>query len=259
MNHPDVKRMLLRQRAIVEGGRTLCYLCAFTYDLSLHSANEEERKKHLNTIELLTPIVKAWCTDMGFNSIVSSIQTYGGYGYTKDYPVEQYLRDAKIASIYEGTNGIQALDFVGRKMRMEEGQVFMSWLERHTDFIENNRENALLTSECKILEKHIGLLVEAALKMAELGKAGEKKAAIVNAYPFLMAFGHITISGLLLEQALIASQKLENSSISAADKKFYNNKIKTAKFFTHHILPEARAYLSNVTSDDRSCLEFDFS
>ena len=102
INHPDVKRMLLKQRAIVEGGRTLCYLAAHIYDLSIHSLSSEDRKKYHNTLELLTPIVKAWCTDMGFNSIVTSMQTYGGYGFTKDYPVEQLLRDCKIASIYEG-------------------------------------------------------------------------------------------------------------------------------------------------------------
>lgn len=258
INHPDVRRMLLRQRALVEGGRTLCYLSSHMEDLSIHANTEEERKKSHHFLELLTPVVKAWCTDMGFQSIICSLQTYGGYGYTKDYPIEQLLRDCKIASVYEGTNGIQALDFVGRKMRLEEGQVFMAWLERHTSFIKQQREDNVVGTECGILEKNIGLLLEAAMKMAEIGKSGDKKAAVVNAYPYLMAFGHITVAGLLLEQAHLASQKLGNSSLSATEKKFYNNKIKTAKFFTHHILPEAKAYLANVTSADRSCLDFEF-
>ena len=257
VQHPDVKRMLLRQRAIVEGGRTICYLAAHVNDLAIHSKTPEERKKYHNDLELLTPIVKAWCSDMGFQSIVLSMQTFGGYGFTKDYPIEQLLRDCKIASIYEGTNGIQALDFVGRKMRMEEGQVFMSWLERHTDFIEKQKEKNAFVAECNILEENIALLVEAAMKMAEIGKSN-RKAAIVNAYPYLMAFGHVTIAGMLLEQAALASEKLKQASISTADKRFYNNKMKTAKFFVHHILPEARAYLANVTSDDISCLEFEF-
>ena len=258
IQHPDVKRMLLRQRAIVEGARSLCYLAGYIYDLSLYANTEEEKKKYHNSLELITPIVKAWCSDMGYNSIVLSVQTYGGYGFTKDYPVEQMLRDSKIASIYEGTNGIQALDFVGRKMRMEEGEVFMAWLERHTNFIEDNKSHAIVGPECEILEEHIGLLIEGAMKMSELGKSGQRKAAIVNAYPYLMAFGHIIIAGLLLEQAVIASEKINDGTVSPGDKRFYRNKIKTAKFFTHHILPEAKAYLSNVTSSDTSCLDFEF-
>jgi alkylation response protein AidB-like acyl-CoA dehydrogenase len=259
VNHPDVKRMLLRQRAIVEGGRTICYLSAYYHDVASHSTDAEERKKAHNTLELLTPIVKAWCTDMGFASIVTSMQTFGGYGFTKDYPIEQLLRDSKISSIYEGTNGIQALDFVGRKMRLEEGQVFMSWLERHTNFIEKNRDNKEIATECEIVEEYVGLLVETAMKMSELAKKGDRKAAVVNAYPYLMAFGHTTIGGLFLEQSKIALENLARTDLSSADRKFYGNKIKTSKFFIHHILPEAKAYLSNVTSDDRSCLDFDFT
>lgn len=258
VNHPDVRRSLLRQRSIVEGGRALCYLASHIYDLSVHSKDEEDRKKYHGFLELLTPIAKAWNTDMGFGVIVSALQVYGGYGYTKDYPIEQLLRDCKIASIYEGTNGIQALDFVGRKMRMQEGAVFMGWLERHTDFIEAQREHAVIGTECQTLEEYVGLLVEGAMSMAELGKAGERRAAITNAYPYLMAFGHITIAGLLLEQAHIAAQKLESKSLPADEKRFYSNKVKTAKFFVHHVLPEARAYLANVTSADRSCLDFEF-
>jgi hypothetical protein len=227
-------------------------------DESEHSPNEKDKKKAHGFLELLTPIMKAWCTDMGFNSIIQSIQTYGGYGFTKDYPVEQLLRDSKITSIYEGTNGIQALDLVGRKMRMEDGAIFMAWLGKHGKFVEKNKEHKELNQEVLMLGEYLGKIGKAAMHMSELGKKGDKHAAILNAYPYLMAFGHTTICGLLLEQAVLANEKLSQASPSAADKRFYNNKIKTAKFFTHHILPEAKSYLANVLSPDISCLNFEF-
>lgn len=256
--HPDIKRMLLEQRAVVEGARALCYTVTNLYDYSIHHPDPSERQKYDNFVSLLTPIAKAWSTDKGFESIVKSMQTYGGYGYVQDYPIEQYMRDAKITSIYEGTNGIQALDFVGRKMRLAGGEVFMSWLERHTNFIELHREHPQIGKECKILEEYIATLLEAAMHIAEHGQTGDKKGAIVNAYPYMMAFGHITICGLLLEQSLISIEKNDSLSANTEKGKFYRNKIKTAKFFVHNILPEAKVFLERVLNEDRSCLEFEF-
>lgn len=256
--HPDVKRMLLEQRAIIEGARALCYTITNMYDYSIHHPDPNEREKCDNFVSLLTPIAKAWSTDKGFESIIKSMQTYGGYGFVQDYPIEQYMRDAKITSIYEGTNGIQALDFVGRKMRMQNGEVFMSWLERHTNFIELHREHLDIGKECQILEEYIATLLEAAMRIAEYGQSGDKKGAIVNAYPYMMAFGHITICGLLLEQSLICAEKLKLEKPNRHKSRFYKNKLHTTKFFVYNILPEAKAFLERIFSDDRSCLEFEF-
>jgi alkylation response protein AidB-like acyl-CoA dehydrogenase len=258
INHPDVKRMLLKQRSLVEGMRALCYTTALMHDEAKHSTDDKSRKKAENFLELLTPVMKAWSTELGFQSIVLSLQTYGGYGFTKDYPVEQLLRDSKITSIYEGTNGIQALDLVGRKMRLEEGAVFMAWIKKQGLFAEKNAQNSFLSKEIQCLSEYLTLIGNGALHMSELAKKGQKNAAILNAFPYLMAFGHTIVCGLLLEQAVIASEKQGAENLSAADKKFYRNKIKTAKFFTHHILPEAKSYLANVFSEDLSCLEFEF-
>jgi alkylation response protein AidB-like acyl-CoA dehydrogenase len=258
VNHPDVKRMLLRQRSIVEGMRALCYTTALMHDESQHAPNSEDKKNAHGFLELLTPIMKAWCTDMGFHSIIQSIQTYGGYGFTKDYPVEQLLRDSKITSIYEGTNGIQALDLVGRKMRMEEGAIFMAWLGRHGEFAEENKNHKDIGQEALMLGEYITKVAKGAMHMSEVAKKGNRHAAVLNAYPYLMAFGHTIICGLLLEQAVLASEKLTSGKVSTSDKRFYNNKIKTAKFFAHHVLPEAKSYLANVLSPDISCLDFEF-
>ncbi len=121
IEHPDVRRSLLMQSAYVQAMRALVSYTGWCMDMA-HVTEGEERDRWQGLVELFTPICKAWCSDWGFRVTEWALQVYGGYGYTCDYPAEQYLRDAKIASIYEGTNGIQALDLVGRKFRMQDGQ-----------------------------------------------------------------------------------------------------------------------------------------
>ncbi len=259
VEHPDVRRMLLRQRAIVEGGRTLSYFAAKLQDLSRHAASEEIKKKSHTTLELLTPVVKAWCTDMGFEVVVLAMQTYGGYGYTKDYPVEQYLRDLKIASIYEGTNGIQALDFLGRKVFMQQGQVFQGWITEQRQKAQQFKEQGLFSEEWSIVEYYLEELQNAVNHVQRLFAQKKQKEAVLNASSFLMAFGHVIIGSLILEQGVLACEKQKDTSISSLDKKFYRNKIITARFFIHQILPEAKSYLAKVFTEDVSALDFDFS
>ena len=256
IEHPDVKRMLLRQRSVVEAMRAICYMAGLYCDQGARLPNLEERKMAHAFLELLTPIAKAWCSDMGFASIVQSIQTYGGYGFTKDYPVEQILRDTKITSIYEGTNGIQSLDLVGRKLKMEEGMVFVKFLERFGNLSETLKANDSYKEEGAFLEKCIGSLMESAMAIGAFSKT-DRKRAVLNSYPFLMAFGHVVGAGLLLEQALISEEKLKGT-VSNADKVFYKNKTRTARFFTHNVLPECLSQLSIVKKGELSCMEFEF-
>ena len=143
-------------------------------------------------------------------------------------------------------------------MRMEDGAIFMAWLGRHGAFVEKNKDHKDIGKEALMLGDYVAKIGKGAMHMGELAKKGDRHAAVLNAYPYLMAFGHTIICGLLLEQAVLASEKLASGKVSAADKRFYNNKIKTAKFFTHHVLPEAKSYLANVLSPDISCLEFEF-
>lgn len=257
IEHPDVRRMLLRQRAIVEGGRALCYQAGLYADLAAHAAGEDERAEAQGFLELLTPVVKAWCSDMGHRSVVESIQTYGGYGYTRDYPVEQIARDVKITSIYEGTNGIQALDLVGRKMRMQGGMIFMGYVAHLTEFGGRAGERSELAAEFQLFNDVVGELGETAMTIAGAGMAGDQSGAVLNASPFLMGFGHLVVSKLLLEQALVAAAALEGK-VSESDARFYRNKIRTAKHFVQNILPEGRAELAVVRAMDRSALEFEF-
>lgn len=258
IEHPDVRRMLLRQRAIVEGGRALSYRAGFYYDLSVHAKDEEDREMAQGFLELLTPIVKAWCSDMGYESVVQSIQTYGGYGYTEDYPVEQIARDMKICSIYEGTNGIQALDLVGRKMRMKGGMLFMGYMAELQGFAMMQSEHPAVGKEVQLLAKTLEGIGDAAMHIAERGMEGDQAGAVLNAYPFLLAFGHSVVAQLLLEQAIVAQEALDKGEHNEADGRFYRNKIRTAQFFAHSILPEALAQINVVKSMDRAPIEFEF-
>lgn len=256
IQHPDVKRMLMRQRAIAEGARALIYTVAFCADMSVGHPDKTAQDRYNGQLELLTPIVKAWCTDMGFDATVSSLQTYGGYGYTQDYPIEQYVRDLKVGSIYEGTNGIQALDLLARKMRMKGGAIYMDWVQKMNDFAANNEDHFFLADDIKAFNEVKSLFVDAAMHLATMGMTSPPAEAVLNATPFMMLFGHVTVAYLLLEQAVVATDKMMNAE--GADAVFYRNKIRTARFFVHHILPEGRGWAAAVKSSDKSALEFEF-
>jgi hypothetical protein len=128
IEHPDVKRQLLFMKSLVDGMRGLIYFTSMCFDLAKISHTEEDRERYQCLVEILTPIVKAYCTDKGFDVCVQGMQVYGGYGYIQEYPQEQLTRDCKITSIYEGTNGIQAMDLLGRKLGMKKGKPFMDLL-----------------------------------------------------------------------------------------------------------------------------------
>jgi hypothetical protein len=257
IQHPDVRRMLLRQRSIVEGARALIYTAAFCADMAQENPDEDERARYHGYLELLTPVVKAWCTDMGFDATINALQTYGGYGYTADYPVEQYVRDLKVGSIYEGTNGIQALDLLGRKMRMRGGMTFMAWVQRLNEFVSGHEDHAAIGEEVRRFEEVKNDFAETAMFLAQLGMSGNQREAVLNATPFLMMFGHVTVAYLLLEQAAAAHARLAGASES--DQAFYRNKIRTAKFFVYNVLPEAQSFGRVIKSGDRSALDFEFS
>jgi len=138
LKHPDVRRMLMTMKTYAEGLRALIYRTAYYADLARVAKDPEEKESCENMIDLLTPIVKAYSTDMGFRITEWAIQVHGGYGYCGEYPVEQLCRDVKLGSIYEGTNGIQAMDLVGRKLSLKRGALFMGWVKEVNEFIEKS-------------------------------------------------------------------------------------------------------------------------
>ena len=271
IEHPDVRRNLMTMKAYGEAIRALLYHSAFLSDHALHAEEDAARQVAQDRLDLLTPICKAFASDMGFKMTELAMQVLGGYGYIKEYGVELLMRDAKIASIYEGTNGIQALDLLGRKMRQNGGGLFLTWLQNANEFLAPLQDHAELGPIAREVDKAKNVLGEAAFGFKQLGKA-DPEYPLLHATPFLRIFGLVECARLLLEQASVAYSRLEGlwsaegvdatdaearRALSArhGDARFYENKIKTASFFAHQLLPETRALLKSIQSGDRSALD----
>jgi alkylation response protein AidB-like acyl-CoA dehydrogenase len=268
IKHPDVRRNLLCAKAHVEGMRSLLLYTAFLIDLSHCAATDEERSNAHLRVELLTPVCKAYCSDTAFRMIELALQVFGGYGVCSEYPVEQYLRDCKIASIYEGTNGIQALDLLGRKMGMKGGKVFMDLMEEIGDLARRNEAHPGLGAAFKQLALAKDKLAESMMHLGMLSMSGDILYPVLNASPFLTMFGNVLIAYLLLWQAVVAWGKLsgmyptdgggeeERSRFIEANPEaaFYSGKIEAARFFAFAILPQVDAVHKAIMAGDRSAL-----
>lgn len=252
INYPDVRRLLMTQKAYVEGLRALMCEAALFADHAWHHPEEKVREEYDGHLGILTPVCKAFGSDMGFRITELAIQTYGGYGYIQDYPVEQYMRDTKIASLYEGTNGIQAMDLVGRKFLRNHGKNLERYLKRVHQEIEAVMEQAELKAPA---HKVLGVLQgfeEAARRIA--GRAAEHPQEIgLVATPFLRALGDLVCAQLLVRRAKVALDQLGSASTEER-KKFLQGKIEVARFYTEQLLPEAHLNIQRILSADHSAL-----
>ena len=267
--HPDVKRNLMICKAYSEGCRALLYYTAWLSDFAEFGDSPEQKKKYHNMLELLTPICKAYCSDMSFKVTELAMQVMGGYGYAKEYKVEQHMRDNKICSIYEGTNGIQAMDLLGRKVGLKGGTVFMGFIMQLNAFVDKNEKHEYFSKYVKMFQKAKDRLGEITM---DFGMRGKKDLLypVSHATPFLQMFGDVALGWLLLEQGVIAYEKLNAiyEAKGAADDeakkavilddseaKFYHQKIMTAQFFITQILPGFHAKYDAIKSEDRSVLD----
>ena len=272
IQHPDVRRMLLWMKSSVESMRALAYFVALCFDMH-HAGNDDaEKDKWIGYAEVLTPIVKAYCSDIGFRVTEYAMQIYGGYGFCSEYPVEQFMRDEKIASIYEGANGIQALDLVGRKLGMKKGAYFMNLLGLMGDTVARYKGQEGLRDLGEAVQTSVNILADTAMFFASCGKTGKFLVPVNNAYPFLMMMGKVVSAWFLLWQAGIAQQKLEelakargvdiNDKAALAglikenkDAAFYSGKVYSARFFAKNVLPEVDAAVTAIKNEDMSILE----
>lgn len=233
IDHPDVRRMLLWMKAAVEGMRSMIYTAAYWADLAEEAAEPETRRHYLALTDFMTPIVKAYCSDTGFRVCETAMQCLGGYGYCKDYPIEQYLRDAKIMSLYEGTNGIQALDLMGRKMRINDGAMFRAFVRQIETFFKENREHESLGRHVQDLEDACGRVFEMAGEMGARSQSDPLQWASYT-YPALLCFGEVTMVWRLLDMAVIAH---ERAGKKGKKNDFYRGKVAQATFFADITLP----------------------
>lgn len=241
IEHPDVRRMLLTMRANTEAMRCLLYVTAQEGDLSIHAETEERRKKASDRLALLTPVVKAWSTDTGVDMASLGIQVHGGMGFVEETGAAQFLRDARIAPIYEGTNGIQAVDLVLRKLPLEDGAVAAEFITGMTDVLKTMNDYEQLGAFRDELNTAIQGLANTAGWLGKRLNTGDVDSALAGATPFLTQFG-IVLGGWLMAISAVAA--LEGPS--EFDKRFLAEKVLTARFYGEHLLPRANGLVSTI-------------
>ena len=251
IDHPDVRRMLLWMKGAVDGMRALIYNTAYWEDLSHNLPDGEEKTRAKRLVDFMTPIVKAYCSDIGFKVCEVAVQCLGGYGYCRDYPLEQYLRDAKIMSLYEGTNGIQSMDLMGRKMNIDEGANFAAFRAAIDSFCREESGHPVLGSRVQALAK----TCESLWALAETMRGRMKKDPLQWAsgtYPALMAFGDVAVCWLLLDLAVKAGPK---AAEDGQNKEFYQGKVMQATYFVDVTLPHTEANMINSLREGREVVE----
>ncbi len=248
--HPDVRRMLMTMRANTEGCRAVGIWVAQAVDLSKHARTAAERQAADDFVALMTPVVKALFTDLGFETASHAIQVYGGHGYIREHGIEQYARDARIAMLYEGTNGIQALDLVGRKMPSNMGRLLRSFFHPVADWIEANREHARVAPMVAHLERAFGALQLATGMIGERGLRDPEEAGAA-ATDYLRLLGVVAQAYMLVRSAAIASERIAEGGDEAG---FYQAKLVTAQFFVDRILPQTASLFLTIKSGKASTM-----
>jgi alkylation response protein AidB-like acyl-CoA dehydrogenase len=253
--HPDVRRMLLTCKAFTEGARAVSYWVAMQHDISIKHPDEAVREEADDLVALLTPVLKAYQTDMGFDVTNIAVQVYGGHGYISEHGVEQYVRDARITQLYEGTNGIQALDLVGRKMSKGFGRLLRRFFHPVGEFIEEHQANEEMQEFIFPLAKSFAKLQQATAMIAQKGLKNPNEAGAASVdYLRMMALvsmGYMWARMVKVSQEKIASGGADN----VGDKSFYESKIKTARFFFAKMLPEADAKFKAIMAGADSVMD----
>jgi hypothetical protein len=266
IRHPDIRRQLMRMKSLVDGMRSFTLYVAFLFDLAATAKDTTGKKKYRGLIDFLTPVVKAYCSDRGMEICDMAMNVFGGYGYIRDYPVEQLMRDCKIATIYEGTNGIQAMDLLGRKLRLKKGEVFMLFLQEIRQTVQQAETLPELQPLCERLEHALNRYGETAVFLGKKAMSPDIKAAFVQAQPFLDVTGDIVMAWMLLWRAAIAQPclaKLLADVDDPADRiaghketAFYDGQVKAATYYITSQLPVTMGKINAIMeSDTRAILE----
>jgi alkylation response protein AidB-like acyl-CoA dehydrogenase len=254
IEHPDVKRQLLFMKSHVEGMRSLIYYGGLLYDKMAVSDDADEKAALSGILEVLTPIIKGYITDRAFEVCSYGVQVYGGYGYIEEYPVAQLLRDTRIFQIYEGTNGIQSIDLLGRKLGMKKGKPFMDFLNE----IQKTISEAMKVDEVKELAADFSAYFEKYAKTAKIlgEKAGSDEVlkAFSFSLPFLDTTGDLSMAWMLLWRASVAAPKIGQKK---KDDNFYKGQINTARYFIKTILPVSSGKLDAIARTDSSIADME--
>jgi len=235
--HPDVRRMLMEGKAVIEGLRALIIWGALQVDLSHKAEDEGDRQMADDLISLLTPVIKGYGTDKGYDIATNAQQVFGGHGYIAEWGMEQYVRDARIAMIYEGTNGIQAMDLVGRKLAQNGGRAVQAFFKLVDDEVAEAKKDEALTAFANALDKANGQLRAATMWFMQNGMQNPNNVG-AGAHSYMHIMGIVALGLMWLRMATVAQAKLAEGADNTG---FYETKLATARFFAERIMPDAGA------------------
>lgn len=257
IEHADVRRMLVHMKSVTEGIRALAVkLCHHQDQAEIYRGKDEAKANyHQGQVDLLVPLVKAYGSDQGFRVCELAIQTYGGAGYTRDYPVEQYCRDAKIFSIYEGTNHIQAMDLVGRKLGQAGGANLQAFLGDVAKFVSANTNHPTLGGAVKKLGTAQEAVAGSAMRLLMWFQSGQVSLVPLSANRFCEMMSELTVAWLLLEGALVADEALKKVDAKHPDHAFYAGKVQAALYFARNVLPGVAHKAELLGEEDKSPLD----
>ena len=255
IEHADVRRMLLTQKAYVEGGLALCLYAATLVDDQYTAQTEAARREACLLLEILTPIVKSWPSQWCLEANSLAIQVHGGYGYTREYPVEQLYRDNRLNAIHEGTHGIQGLDLLGRKVAMEDGAALQLLMREIQGTVRQARksESPELRGFAEALTDAVDRIMETTRNLLCAARNGEAELALANASVYLEMAGHTVVAWIWLRQGLVALAKL--GAATGADRDFYQGKLQACAYFFRWELPKTRQQNQLLNDMDRTCFE----
>jgi butyryl-CoA dehydrogenase len=249
--HPDVRRMLMTMRAYCEGGRALAAWTAMNLDIAAKHPDEATRQEADDLVSLLTPVVKAFLTDVGSECANLGVQVYGGHGYIREHGMEQLIRDARIAQIYEGTNGIQALDLVGRKLGQHTGRLLRRFFHPGMAFIEAEMEKPEMQDFVLPFAKAFSRLQQATAWIAQQGLRDPEEAGAA-ASDYLRLFGLTALAYMWARMAAVALAKQEGDEMD-----FYKAKLATARFYMTRILPQTSALFATIMAGKGAMMELE--
>ncbi|MFY9118802.1 MAG: acyl-CoA dehydrogenase [Syntrophomonadaceae bacterium] len=259
IRHEDIRRNLMFQKSHIEALRAVIVYNLHLLDIAEWHHDEELAANAKDIVDLSTPIIKAYASDMAFQCINEALQVFGGYGYTEEYPISQMLRDSRIFCIWEGTNYLQSLDLIGRKWTRRKGTVFAGWLQSIQDFIDQNKGGPDFAVEFEILQKALNSYRE--IQAAIGGYLVQGKIGMIGLYAtrILHATGKIYCGRVLLDMALVAQKRITELEPDHYDHAFYQGKIASARFFLNNIVPEVENTLTVIKAGDTSALDLDQS
>jgi len=248
--HPDVRRMLMEAKAFNEGARALVLWGALLVDLAHKAQSEEERQSADDLVGLLTPVIKGYLTDRGFETAVAMQQIYGGHGYIREWGMEQFVRDARIAQIYEGANGIQALDLIGRKLPKDGGRAIQAFMKLVGEEAAAAKGNEQLAAIAGAVERALGDLQTASLWLMQNAMANPDNAGAAS-YPYMQLMGNLSLGLMWLRMAKVSAGALANGT---DDKPFHETKLATARFYAQKMMPETNALRRKIEAGSESLM-----